>query len=138
LDGVISWFTAFGYFNDAGNRQVLAEVARALKPGGRLALEVQHRDWIVGALQPSVVVERDGDLLVDRNRFELLTGRIVSERMIVRGGRVRRVPFFVRLFDFTELRDWLLAAGFAAVDGYDQDGAPLSAASRRLLVIAQR
>lgn len=84
---------------------------RALKPGGRLALEVQHRDWIVGALQPSVVVERDGDLLVDRNRFELLTGRIVSERMIVRGGRVRRVRFFVRLFGFTELRDWLLAAG---------------------------
>ena len=84
---------------------------RALKPGGRLALEVQHRDWIVGALQPSVVMERDGDLLVDRNRFELLTGRIVSERMIVRGGRVRRVRFFVRLFGFTELRDWLLAAG---------------------------
>lgn len=72
---------------------------------------MQHRDWIVGALQPSVVVERDGDLLVDRNRFELLTGRIVSERMIVRGGRVRRVRFFVRLFGFTELRDWLLAAG---------------------------
>lgn len=26
FDRVISWFTAFGYFNDAGNRQVLAEV----------------------------------------------------------------------------------------------------------------
>lgn len=24
FDRVISWFTAFGYFNDAGNRQVLA------------------------------------------------------------------------------------------------------------------
>jgi hypothetical protein len=32
----------------------------------------------------------------------------------------------------------LLAAGFAAVDGYDQDGPPLSAASRRLLAVAQR
>ena len=99
---------------------------------------MQHRDWIDGALQPSVDVESDGDLLVDRNRFELLTGRIVSERMIVRGGRVRRVPFFVRLFGFTELRDGLLGAGFTTVDGYDQDGAPLSAASRRLLVVAQR
>jgi SAM-dependent methyltransferase len=138
FDRVINWFTAFGYFDDNGNRQVLAEVARALKPGGRFALELQHRDWIVGALQPAVVVEQDGDLLVDRNRFEPLTGRIVSERMIVRGGRVRRVPFFVRLFGFTELRDWLLAAGFAAVAGYDHDGAPLSAASRRLLVVAQR
>ena len=58
FDRVISWFTAFGYFNDAGNRQVLAEVARALKPGGRFALELQHRDWIVGALQPCVFSRR--------------------------------------------------------------------------------
>jgi SAM-dependent methyltransferase len=138
FDRVINWFTSFGYFDDHELRQVLAQVARALKPGGRFALEMQHRDWIVGALQPAVVVERNGDLLVDRNRFEPLTGRIVSERTIVRGGRVRRVPFFVRLFGFTELRDWLLAAGFTTVDGYDQDGVPLSAASHRLLVIAQR
>jgi hypothetical protein len=26
---------------------------------------VQHRDWIVSALQPAMVMERDGDLLVD-------------------------------------------------------------------------
>jgi hypothetical protein len=55
----------------------------------------------------------------------------------VRGGRVRRVPFFVRLFGFTELLDWLLEAGFAAVDA-TTGTAPLSAASRRLLVVAQR
>jgi SAM-dependent methyltransferase len=93
FDRVVNWFTAFGYFDDAGNRQVLTEVARCLKPGGRFALELQHRDWIVGALQPAVVVERDDDLLIDRNRFEPLTGRIVSQRTIVRGGRVRRLPF---------------------------------------------
>jgi SAM-dependent methyltransferase len=137
-DQVVNWFTAFGYFDDAGNRQVLSQVARALRPGGRFALEVQHRDWIVSALQPAFVFERDGDLLIDRNRFDPLTGRIVSERTIVRGGRVRRVPYFVRLFGFTELRDWLLQAGFAAVDGYDQDGVALSPASRRLLAVAQR
>jgi hypothetical protein len=51
---------------------------------------------------------------------------------------VRRIPFFVRLFAFTELRDWLLQAGFAAVDGYGEDGAPLSAASRRRLTVAHR
>ncbi len=138
FDRVVNWFTSFGYFDDAGNRQVLSQVARVLRPGGRFALEVQHRDWIVGALQPAFVVERDGDLLIDRHRFEPLTGRIVSERTIVRGGRVRRVPYFVRLFGFTELRDWLLQAGFAAVGGYDQDGVALSPASRRLLAVAQR
>jgi hypothetical protein len=36
------------------------------------------------------------------------------------------------------MRDWLLQAGFATVDGYGQDGASLSPASRRLLVVARR
>ncbi len=138
FDRVVNWFTSFGYFDDAGNRQVLTQVARALRPGGRFALELQHRDWIVGAFQPAFVVERDGDLLIDRNRFEPLTGRIVTERTILRDGRVRRVPFFVRLLAFTELRDWLLQAGFAAVDGFGEDGAPLSPASRRLVAVAHR
>jgi SAM-dependent methyltransferase len=138
FDRVVNWFTSFGYFDDAGNRRVLAQVAQALRPSGRFAVEVQHRDWIVGALLPSVLVERDGDLLVDRNRFDPLTGRIVTERIIVRGGQVRRVPFFTRLFGFTELRDWLLQAGFATVDAYGEDGAPLSPASRRQLAVARR
>jgi 2-polyprenyl-3-methyl-5-hydroxy-6-metoxy-1,4-benzoquinol methylase len=33
FDRVVNWFTAFGYFDEAGNHQVMAEVARALQPG---------------------------------------------------------------------------------------------------------
>jgi len=53
-----------------------------------------------------------------------------------RGGQVRRIPFFVRLFTFTELRDWLVTAGFSDVKGYGEDGAALSPGSRRLVVTA--
>ena len=80
--------------------------------------------------------ERDGDLMIDRSQIEPLTGRISTERIIVRGGQVRHFPFFVRMFTFTELRDWLLTAGFTAVDGYGEDGTPLTPASRRLIVTA--
>lgn len=138
FDRVVNWFTAFGYFDDAGNRQVLAEVAKALRPGGLFALEVQHRDRIVGDLLPAVVYERDGDFLIDRPRFEPLTGRIVTERTVVRAGKARRVPFFVRVFGFTELRDWLLQAGFAAVDGFGEDGNPLLPPHRRMIAVARR
>ena len=41
FDRVINWFSSFGYFDDAGNRRVLAEVARVLRPGGRFALEMK-------------------------------------------------------------------------------------------------
>ncbi len=138
FDRVVNWFTAYGYFDDDGNREVLAQVARALRPGGRVALELNNRDVILREFQPNIVKARDGDLMIDRNRLDPLTGRISTERIVVRGGEVRRFPFFVRIFTFTELRDWLLAAGFATVDGHGEDGTPLTMASRRMIMVATR
>jgi SAM-dependent methyltransferase len=138
FDRVINVFTAFGYFDDADNRRVLAEVARVLRPGGRLAMELNNRDWLIRNFQPASVVDRAGDLMIDQRRLEPLTGRIVTERTVVRQGQVRRIPFFVRLFTFTEMRDWLLGAGFATVHGYGADGAPLAMESPRMIMIAER
>ena len=138
FDRVINWFSSFGYFDDAGNGRVLTEVTRALKPGGRFALEMNNRDWVIRQFQPASVDERDGNLLIDRRRFEPLTGRMVIEPTVVRDGRVRHIPYFVRTFTFTELRGWLLAAGFTNVQGYGVDGCLLSMDSRRMITIARR
>jgi ubiquinone/menaquinone biosynthesis C-methylase UbiE len=139
FDRVINWFTAFGYFDDHGNRQVLGEMARVLQPGGRVVLDLMNRDWLAREFQPErVAAERDGDLLIDRSRLDPLTSTVSTERIVVRGGQLRRFRFFVRLFTFTELRDWLLAAGFDSVEGCGDGGAPLTPQSRRLIVTAQR
>jgi len=138
FDRVINWFTAFGYFGDAGNQRVIDEVARVLRPGGLFALEMNNRDGVLRRFQPSSVHQRDGDLLIDQHTFEPLTGRMVTERTTVRDGRIRRVPFFVRMYTFTELRDCLLGAGFARVDGYDENGGALSMDSRRMITVARR
>ncbi|MGK5550391.1 SAM-dependent methyltransferase [Actinomadura kijaniata] len=138
FDRVLCWFTTFGYFDDEGNRRVLREVARALRPGGRLLLESMNRDWLLGRFQHASVVERDGDRIVDRHRWEPLTGRLVTERTLIRDGRVKELEYFLRLFPFTELRDWLLEAGFTAVDGLDDDGGPLTLESSRMIVVATR
>jgi hypothetical protein len=37
---------------------------------------------------------------------------------------------------YPELRDWLLTAGFAAVTGYGQDGRPLTADHKRMIIVA--
>ncbi len=55
---------------------------------------------------------------------------------MVRAGWVRRTRFSVRLFAYTEIRDWLLDAGFSEVAGLDRDGGPLTIESRRMVVIA--
>lgn len=136
FDRVVNWFTAFGYFDDDGNRKVLASVARALRSGGRLAIELNNYSAIMRGYLPATTMERDGNLLIDRHHFDPLAGRNVAERTIIRDNSVRRTHFSIRMFTYPELRDWLLQAGFASVAGYGEDGEPLNADHRRMIVVA--
>jgi hypothetical protein len=86
---------------------------------------------------PTTAVTRGEDMMVDRHLFDPLTGRTNTERVVIRGGAVRRSAYSVRLFAFTELRDWLTAAGFGTVDGYGDGGDSLTANSQRMIVAAR-
>jgi SAM-dependent methyltransferase len=136
FDAVVSWFTAFGYFDDEQNRAVLGAVHRSLRSGGRFLVELNHKDGLLPHWLPSSVTEVDGDLMIDEREFDPITGRANTTRTIVRGGTVRQSFFFTRLFGFTELRDWLLDAGFAAVEGYADDGSQLTRDARRMILVA--
>jgi SAM-dependent methyltransferase len=138
FDRVINWSTAFGYFDDTANRAVLDGIARALRPGGRLAMDLDNLTAFLAAYCPSRVVaaRENGDMLVDRYHLDAMTGRFEAERTVIRSGRARRVTFVKRLFSFPELRDWLLAAGFATASGYGEDARPLTAEHKRMVILA--
>jgi SAM-dependent methyltransferase len=138
FDVVVSWFTAFGYFDDEQNRGVLRSVHRALRSGGRFLIELNHKDGLLPHWVPSSVVQTDEGLMIDERVYDPLTGRADATRTIARQGTVRRSTFFTRLFSFTELRDWLLQAGFRSVTGLDGAGARLTASSTRMILIAQK
>jgi SAM-dependent methyltransferase len=138
FDRVVNWFTAFGYFDDDQNRHVLRDVHRALRPGGRVAIENNNLPELLRRWQPAIVTERGNDFVVDRSTFDPRTGRATTERTIVRDGHVRRFEFSVRMFLAVELRDWLVEAGFATVDFYDGAGEPLAAEGRRMITVARR
>jgi hypothetical protein len=76
--------------------------------------------------------------MIDQHRLDLLTSTMLVERTIIRNGRTRHVPFFTRLFTYTELRAWLRAAGFSHVTGHGAEGSQLTIDSKRLIVIARR
>lgn len=138
FDRVLSWFTSFGYFDDTENRRVLREAHRVLRPAGRFLIENNNLVELLPRWKPAVVIERDGDFAIDRSQFDPTTGRATTERVLIRGGRTRRFSFSVRMFVGAELRDWLLEAGFGAVDLLDTDGDALTAQSRRMITIARR
>jgi SAM-dependent methyltransferase len=139
FDRIVNWFTAFGYFDDdEEDRRVLRAAHRALRPGGRLLIENNNTAELLGRWQPSVVIERDGNLMIDRSRFDPVSGRATTERVIVRDGATRAVTFSVRMFVAVELGGWLRDAGFSAVDFFDRQGEPLTVESRRMVTVARR
>jgi ubiquinone/menaquinone biosynthesis C-methylase UbiE len=133
---VLSWFSAYGYLGDEADRRVLHEARRTLLPGGRMLIEQVHRDYLLSAFRRELVIERGDSFMIDRNEYEPLTGRVVTERTVVAEGRVRRIRFAVRLFGFPELRDWLVAAGFSRVEAFDGQGSALTLHSPRMIVVA--
>lgn len=141
FDAVVNWLTSFGYFDDATDRALLVAWRRALGPGGKLVMDLQNRQRLLALMahtggQATALRERGDDLLIDRTTFDMATARTETERIVVRDGQVRRYWFSVRTFAFTELRNWLLEAGFAEVAGYGGEGEPLSLGSRRMVVVA--
>ena len=138
FDRIVSWFTSFGYFDsDEEDKRVLRAARRALRSGGRLLIENNNLPELVKRWQPSVVVERDGNFLIDRSTFDPVTGRATTDRTIVRDGRTRTFTYAVRMFVASELRSWLTDAGFASVESYGGDGSPLSASSWRMITVGR-
>jgi SAM-dependent methyltransferase len=133
FDGLLNWFTSFGYFSDEENKAVLRQFHGALKPGGRLVLETQNITRILGDPRPvHVVGERDGDLMIDRWELDVENARFQTERLVVREGRARKAHFTVRWFNVPELRSWLEEAGFENVR------TPGLTPETRLVVVADR
>jgi 2-polyprenyl-3-methyl-5-hydroxy-6-metoxy-1,4-benzoquinol methylase len=133
FDGLLNWFTSFGYFSDDENKAVLRGFHDALKPGGRLVIETQNVSRIMLDPKPlHIVGERDGDLMIDLWTLDAENARFQTERLVMRGGRARKARFSVRWFTPPELRSWLEEAGFENVR------MPGLTAETRLVVVADR
>ncbi|MFO7961056.1 MAG: class I SAM-dependent methyltransferase [Nitriliruptoraceae bacterium] len=137
FDAVTCVFSSFGYFADDDNRRVLEAVRRALRPGGRLYLDLNHLPWLLANFRDREVVERDGQWMIDRNRYDPLNGRTINDRTIIRDGLQRSFQFSVRMFTFPEVCDWLIAAGFGEVEGFSGRGEELTIDAPRMVIVAR-
>lgn len=137
FDAALLWFTTLGYFTDAENARVLQNAFLALKPSGKLIIETGNRNFALRRGFPMNHVTRRGDdLLIDMVDYNPLTDRTITERVVVRDGRVRSFKMPVRFYSFAELSTLLKNIGFQTVEAFGQDGEPYTLYATRLIVIA--
>jgi SAM-dependent methyltransferase len=139
FDRVLLMFTAFGYFEDMENLLVLSNIARALKPGGLLLFDIMNRDTFLKGFWPDHVTEKEGNLMIDRHIFDSLTGRLYNRRIVIRDGIRRDKPFFIRMYNASEIQTLVHQAGMQIINICgDWDAKPLTIESRRMIIIAQK
>jgi SAM-dependent methyltransferase len=139
FDRVLLLFTAFGYFSDEVNLEVLRRIHQALRLGGLLVLDIPNRDSFLSNFRSEVLTEKEGNLMIDRHTFDSRTGRIYNQRILFRAGERRDKPFFIRLYNPTEISALLRLAGLEVRQMFgDWDSRPISLESRRMIIITEK
>jgi SAM-dependent methyltransferase len=143
FDAIVNWFTSWGYFDPETNDAVLASFARALRPGGRLVLELHNPQRLRRILELTggtswTAAVRGDDLMVDRITLDEVQRWSHTERFIVRDGRVRRIEFTLEQVPAAELGPRLERAGFGAVGFHGAGGGEFEPNGPRLIALAER
>jgi len=142
FDRAYSFFTSFGYYSDEENETVLERIARALKPGGRLLLDMMNRDWLLTVPQQRTWSQReDGALLMEEVSLDPRTSRVTSRLTLIEpdkgAGPVKQ--FDLRAYTCAELTALLRRSGLVVRQVWGgADRSEYSAASRRLVLLAEK
>ncbi len=139
FSAVINWFTSFGYFDDDGNLEAAKAFFRALRPGGKLLIDVINRSPVLAHYTPQDTSVQDGVEITDKRRWDPDTRRMESDWTFRKGKQVERHRISLRLYSGPELRAILRKAGFREIQLY---GNPplgrLNRHHRRLMAVATK
>ena len=138
FDAAVLWFFSFGYHSDVENLKVLQEVARVLKPGGRLLIDQYNTAALARASGNYTILDLGDSLLMQRPICELETGRWGAERIVVRDGTIRRAKFSCRCYSPSELKGMLADAGFSAPTFLGDGFEPLGLDSTKQIPLATK
>lgn len=139
-DAVICFWTSFGYFEDEADDLVVARrIADALRPGGRVLIDIQVTESAFPRFR-----ERRWSWLDDERRNRLLeeatwnveTGRVDCEWTFLENGSSRTRSSSIRMYSYRELCELFREAGFRRFEGFETvTGDPFRLGSQRLSLV---
>ncbi|MDW8031088.1 MAG: class I SAM-dependent methyltransferase [Candidatus Bipolaricaulota bacterium] len=140
FDAVINLFTSFGYFErEEDHLQVLKEVRKSLKPGGRFLLELQNRDWLIKNFRPRNWQEYPDFFVLEESKMNFARNRIESRWIVLKGAERKEYSLSLRVFTLAELLGLFAQAGLNVLGYYSNlRGEPWSLEAQRLALLAER
>ena len=142
FDAAYSFGSTFGYFDDDANRHILSSLAKALRSGGRLLLDLPNRDYLVRELPTRVWWEGEGCMVLEEVDFNYFASRLTVQRTVVfEDGRQLEQEISIRAYSLHEIGKLLHHCGFKVIEISGQmamRGHFFGADSRSLLVIAEK
>ncbi len=142
FDAAYCLFSTFGYFDDETNKKTLINIARALKTGGKVLVEILNRDYVIADLPTRVWWEGDGCVVLEEVELNYFSSRIQVNRSVVfDDGRQLEQEISVRAYSLHEVGKLMHAAGFRVLEvsgGYQTRSRFFGNQSRHIIVLAER
>jgi ubiquinone/menaquinone biosynthesis C-methylase UbiE len=120
FDCVMNLFTSLGYRGEDGDRKMLAELRRVLRPGGALVVETMHRDRLARIFQRDIWdALPDGGVVLEGRRFDQVAGVVENDFILIDAAGAREsLTYRIRTYTATELVRLVEEAGFNGIECY--------------------
>ncbi len=140
FDYVFSFFTSFGYFaDDEQNLRVVREIARLLRPGGRVVFDFLNRDHVQANLVAEDTQELPEFTLRQRRWVDPDNNTVNKELRIIENGAERLYRERVKLYGAEDFQTFFDAAGLKMTGCHGTvNGTPLTPDSDRLIVLGEK
>jgi SAM-dependent methyltransferase len=140
FDGAYCFGNSLGYLDHDGTVAFLTAVGRALRRGGRFALESGVvAESVLPALEAKDEHVIDGITMTVEHRYDAPASRMDTRYRFEREGRVEERDMHYWIFTAAEVQRMLAAAGLRTVRAYGgPDRAAYELGSPRLILVAER
>jgi SAM-dependent methyltransferase len=140
FDGVCCMGNSFGYIGREGSAEFVRAVGRALRPGGRFAINSGAiAESILPALEQTTRYDVGDIVMHIANTYHVREGCLETRFAFVRGGTRDERTSYQWVFTLAELGDMLARGGMAIVAAHAAtDGAPYALGAQQAYVVAER
>jgi SAM-dependent methyltransferase len=140
FDGAYCFGNSFGYLDRAEAGKFLHGIARALKPGGRFAVESgMAAESILPGLLKTRWFKAGDRFMLSQNQYHPAEGRLDIEYTFIQNGEVETRPSASYVFTAAEMCRMHAEAGLETVELLGSTaGEPFQLGSQRLILISEK